>query len=320
MISSIPQTEPNNPQNNSIPNQRTEKQHQSSQTTQLKYPNLSYETEQPINEHPLNEQNIEYDDDDSYSCECEHCICDKYDNSVNNLNNCVSNEENEFISQSIQYEIEILNLKKEIKSLTTQNIFLKAQLNEQEFQNEELLQNINGMNSQYQNIINTVEDMLNTTSTSSSIENNIIDKLENIKLNYQHSLTYEQFIIELKELYYQYNNTNHQVDVHKLWKWVNELVNQIESIENDNYKLNEHINLIERSNEDYRNYCYELISNLGLNSIEQLQGFISDLLVKKTIDQKRVRKLRKVLIGNDMKQNDTHINMYDEFNELYQQE
>ena len=243
LISSIPQTEPNNPQSNLIPNLKSEKQHQSSQATQHRCPNHSYETEQLMNEHPLNEQNINEYDDDSYSCECENCECNKYDN---NVNNCVSNEENEFIAQSLQYEIEIMNLKKEIKSLTTQNVFLKAQLNEQEFQNEELLQKMNGINSQYQHIINTVEDMLN--ASGSSIENNSSDKLENIKLNYQQSLTYEQFIIELKELYYPYNNTSNQVDVHKLWQWVNELVNQIENIEHDNNKLNEHINLIEHTN------------------------------------------------------------------------
>ena len=315
LISSIPQTEPNNHQSNSIPNQKLEKQQQSSQTTQRRYPNHSYETEQLMNEHehPLNEQNINEYNDDSYSCECDEC--NKYYNP--NVNNCVSNEENEFINQSLQYEIEIMNLKKEIKSLTTQNVFLKAQLNEQEFQNEELLQKINETNPQYQHIINKVEDMLNTTLNST--DNKSSDTLENIKLNYQQSLTYEQFIIELKELYYQYNNTSNQVDIHSLWQWVNELVNQIETIENDNNKLNEHINLIEHSNGEYRNYCHELISNLGLNSIEQLQGFINDLLVKKTIDQKRVRKLRKVLIGNGIRQNDSNINMYDEFNELYQQ-
>ena len=317
MISSIPQTEPNNLQNNSIPNQKLEKHQQFSQNTQRRNPNYSYETEKFMNEHPSNEQNINEYNDDSYSCDCENCECNKYYNNLNNLNNCVSNEENEFINQSLQYEIEIMNLKKEIKSLTTQNVFLKAQLNEQEFQNEELLQKINGTNPQYQHIINTVEDMLNTTV--SLTDNKSSDKLENIKLNYQQSLTYEQFIIELKELYYQYNNTSNQVDIHRLWQWVNELVNQIENIENDNNKLNEHMNLIEHSNEKYRNYCHELILNLGLNSIEQLQGFINDLLIKKTIDQKRVRKLRKVLIGNNKRHNDTNINMYDEFNELYQQ-
>ena len=201
LISSIPQTEPNNPQSNSIPNQKSEKQQQFSQTTQRRYPNHSYETEQLMNEHPSNEQNINEYNDDSYSCDCENCECNKY--YIPNVNNCVSNEESEFINQSLQYEIEIMNLKKEIKSLTTQNVFLKAQLNEQESQNEELLQKINGTTPQYQHIINTVEDMLNTTV--SSTDNKSSDKLENIKLNYQLSLTYKQFIIELKELYYQYN-------------------------------------------------------------------------------------------------------------------
>ena len=81
-----------------------------------------------MNEHeyPSNEQNINEYNDDSYSCECDECN----KNYNPNVNNCVvSNEENEFINQSLQYEIEIMNLKKEIKSLKTQNVFLKAQLN-----------------------------------------------------------------------------------------------------------------------------------------------------------------------------------------------
>ena len=124
MISSIPQTEPNNLQNNSIPNQKLEKHQQFSQNTQRRNPNYSYETEKFMNEHPSNEQNINEYNDDSYSCDCENCECNKYYNNLNNLNNCVSNEENEFINQSLQYEIEIMNLILKIY-LICLNIILK---------------------------------------------------------------------------------------------------------------------------------------------------------------------------------------------------
>ena len=45
-----------------------------------------------------------------------------------------------------------------------------------------------------------------------------------------------------------------------------------------------------------------MIKEFGLNSFDELQFFINDLLTKNNINKKRVEKLRKVLMNNNEKE------------------
>ena len=58
---------------------------------------------------------------------------------------------------------------------------------------------------------------------------------------------------------------------------------------------NARIKVTQKENNLYQEYCTELITRYNLNSIFELKQFINSLLLKNTINKKRVEKLRKVL-------------------------
>ena len=67
---------------------------------------------------------------------------------------------------------------------------------------------------------------------------------------------------------------------------------------NENENIIEEINNVSQDIANYKGYCDGLIQNLGLHSVEELKGFVNELILKKNIDRKRVHKLKKVLVGN----------------------
>lgn len=200
----------------------------------------------------------------------------------------ISKEDEEFANQSIKYEIEIMKLKKEIKNLQTQNIFLNAQINEQETE-------INSLQNDIETA-NPIIDKINEYIQQNTGDNSPMHYIQKISSEYNEVLAKEEFVNGLKTLYLSQNTVNSdQIDIKTIWRWVKQLVSLVNDLNVENEKIVEQINITSQNQNNYINYCNELIQNLGLNSVEQLKRYINELILKKNIDNKRVHKLRKML-------------------------
>lgn len=187
-----------------------------------------------------------------------------------------------------------MKLKKEIKNLQTQNIFLNAQINEQEAE----------INSLQSDIIapSPIIDKINEYMQSSGDTSSPMHYMEKISSDYNEVIAKEEFVNGLKTLYLSQNNINSdpkEIDIKTIWRWVKQLVSSVNELNIENEKIVDEINIASQNQQNYMNYCNELIQNLGLNTVEELKRFINELILKKNIDNKRVHKLRKVLIGKE---------------------
>ena len=93
-----------------------------------------------------------------------------------------------------------MKLKKEIKNLQTQNIFLNAQINEQEAE----------INSLQSDIIapSPIIDKINEYMQSSGDTSSPMHYMEKISSDYNEVLAKEEFVNGLKTLYLSQNNVN----------------------------------------------------------------------------------------------------------------
>lgn len=208
-----------------------------------------------------------------------------------NKSEYVNKEDEEFANQSIKYEIEILRLKKEIKNLDTENIFLSAQLNEQKNNNNTMENDINKEN--------TLISQINNSLNIDIYKDNVSEHLNKMNSEYNEALAKDEFINGLRTLYLSQNNVEESdVSIKTIWRWIKALIASVDELNNENESIIEEINNVSQDIENYKGYCDGLIQHLELNSVDELKGFVNELILKKNIDRKRVHKLKKVLVGN----------------------
>lgn len=208
-----------------------------------------------------------------------------------NKSEYVSKEDEEFANKSIKYEIEILRLKKEIQNLDTENTFLSAQLSEQEKNNKTIEDDINKEN--------TLIAQINKSLNIDVYKDNASEQLNKMNSEYNEEMAKNEFINGLRTLYVSQNNVaESDVDIKTIWRWIKALIASVDELNNENENIIEEINNVSQDIENYKGYCDGLIQNLGLHSVDELKGFVNELILKKNIDRKRVHKLKKVLVGN----------------------
>ena len=211
-------------------------------------------------------------------------------NNINNSNN------NYFYNNNTLLDIE--KLKQEISELEKLNIQLMDQLNEEQTKNNNLQnlekdQNNEGTNNALEEIrkmlqVNTVDD--------------IVPKLQEMQ-NYicrtktNDSKKKSEFIFRIKELYLNLTESHENIEdipITILWRWIKHLIHTVKqlAIEKEN-------NIMHQNNEEnYKEYCMDLIHEFGLNDLDELKKFIDDLLLRNNLNIKKMQQLKNFLLNN----------------------
>ena len=217
-------------------------------------------------------------------------------------NNKISIEDNSNEKNYISGDDEFKNNNKEIENLEKENDLLSNQLIDEEKKNEELLLIKKEKEGNYNSILSDISNCLQVNSYDDIIPKltemiNYLTKYNNNKS----SKKKEDIISKLKSLYIITNNSKEEKDnisIQDLWRWIKNLIEEVNELSLKKEKYEEMYNRDE--NDLYKNFCDKLINEFGLNSFDELKFFISDLMEKNDINKKRVEKLRKVLMNNNI--------------------
>ena len=200
-------------------------------------------------------------------------------------NNHYINKENTVINTTIiqQYQEEIARLKAKNITLKHQNQILLNELNKSQ---------MNKKNSKEEE---SIQELLNYLGIASKEE--IIPRLQEIINSNNETALRDEFISKLNMLFIELtgkNTNNNNVNIKELWSKIKQMINTIQDLLIEKEK-NARIKVTQKENNLYQEYCTELITRYNLNSIFELKQFINSLLLKNTINKKRVEKLQKVL-------------------------
>ena len=200
-------------------------------------------------------------------------------------NNHYINKENTVSNTTIiqQYQEEIARLKAKNITLKHQNQILLNELNKSQ---------MNKKNSKEEE---SIQELLNYLGIASKEE--IIPRLQEIINSNNETALRDEFISKLNMLFIELtgkNTNNNNVNIKELWSKIKQMINTIKDLLIEKEK-NDRIKVKQKENNLYREYCTELITRYNLNSIFELKQFINSLLLKNTINKKRVEKLQKVL-------------------------
>ncbi len=138
-------------------------------------------------------------------------------------------------------------------------------------------------------LIDDIKSMLRVYS-----DNDIIRKIkDNLEISKDLKLKNELFA-KLNNLYLDLMGQERRtVDISELWRWIKHIIKQI-SLQNDKTKQIDEEEL--RECLLYKEYCERLIREYDLNNFEELEMFINRLLEKNKKNQKRVEKIKKLLL------------------------
>ena len=200
-------------------------------------------------------------------------------------NNHYINKENTVSNTTIiqQYQEEIARLKAKNITLKHQNQILLNELNKSQ---------MNKKNSKEEE---SIQELLNYLGIASKEE--IIPRLQEIINSNNETALRDEFISKLNMLFIELtgkNTNNNNVNIKELWSKIKQMINTIKDLLIEKEK-NDRIKVTQKENNLYQEYCTELITRYNLNSIFELKQFINSLLLKNTINKKRVEKLKKVL-------------------------
>ena len=229
--------------------------------------------------------------DDSYRPFNTEPCQDKYTTTIRRVsrnkrdNNHYINKENTVSNTTIiqQYQEEIARLKAKNITLKHQNQILLNELNKSQ---------MNKKNSKEEE---SIQELLNYLGIASKEE--IIPRLQEIINSNNETALRDEFISKLNMLFIELtgkNTNNNNVNIKELWSKIKQMINTIKDLLIEKEK-NDRIKVTQKENNLYQEYCTELITRYNLNSIFELKQFINSLLLKNTINKKRVEKLQKVL-------------------------
>lgn len=191
------------------------------------------------------------------------------------------------LEQQISYlksQIDLLN--RELTAEKSKNSLLAQK-------NSELEKNINvPINANDQSIIADIMSCLNVQS-----KEEILPKLEELithikalesKNNSSHNSNKkmtnndklkDELVDKLKSLYVALTGTetNEDIDIKTIWRWIKHLINTVRDLAQEkekNYQVYQELNEANA----YKDFCYEIMNEFNIDSIENFKNFINDVL------------------------------------------
>lgn len=235
----------------------------------------------------------------------------------NKFNSNIANGNNKTEAELLKYKSEISQLKTELQSLQNRNEILNNQLNEELKRNTQLQDLQNQKSDEENSILSDIAKCLQVSSFEEILPklNKMVGYLNsNVSNDNKDNKLKDELISKLQQLYINLTGSNENKDdisIKTLWRWIKHLINTVKSLAIEKEKNIEMFQGIQQ-NDDYKNFCLELIDEFQLQSLDELKSFINDLLNKNNVNRKRVENLRKVLMNNqddinqdlDLEQND----------------
>ena len=247
---------------------------------------------------------------------------DNDNNNVNKINNTQNendingkNKNNiEVVDKSeLMLDSEIEKIKKEILNLKANNNILLNKLKEEKNKNISLTSFNNAENENIPND-NELHDILTDIANYLQVNTfeDIIPKLKEM-IEYLNTNIYEkndkskkrnELISKLQELYMSLNNKTNtteqkeHVSIKVIWRWIKYLMNSYKSLLNEKEKKIEIFNNLNEKDNYYRESCIELMNKYKMNSLEDLNSFIEELIKRNNINRKRVEQLKKILVDD----------------------
>ena len=217
---------------------------------------------------------------------------------------------NEKISKNkrIKYQNEISKLKEEIKNLEEENEILETEITEEEQKNYYLQSNKFIKDKNDEEIILKITNYLNLDNKEKIIPQlkemiNYIEKnYDSIEFPNKEAKLRDELIEKLEGLYITLtgNKNFENIEINIIWKWIKHLINVLEELNEErenNIKIYQQIN----ENDEYKNFCSELLNEFNLNSIDNLKDYINSLLMENNINERRVEKIKKCLMNGTHK-------------------
>ena len=204
-----------------------------------------------------------------------------YYSSGNRLNNNI-NIYNSNDNEIMKYEDEIKQLKEEISNLRSNNETLQNQVKNLETDNSKLKENENlllkimtylNLNST-EEIIPKLNEIFSLIDNNNNVNNN--NKGNNIINNNQEDIK-EELIRKLKGIYISLtgSNPNQEIDIKTLWRWIKHLINTVKQLALEKEKNSKN------GQNDYKQYCEQLMVNFNLKSFKDLTDFLDNVLYQK---------------------------------------
>ena len=182
----------------------------------------------------------------------------------------------------MKYEDEIKQLKEEISNLRSNNETLQNQVKNLETDNSKLKENENlllkimtylNLNST-EEIIPKLNEIFSLIDNNNNVNNN--NKGNNIINNNQEDIK-EELIRKLKGIYISLtgSNPNQEIDIKTLWRWIKHLINTVKQLALEKEKNSKN------GQNDYKQYCEQLMVNFNLKSFKDLTDFLDNVLYQK---------------------------------------
>ena len=211
-------------------------------------------------------------------------------------------------NKKIKYQNEISKLKEEIKNLEEENEILETEIGEEEQKNYYLQTNKFIKDKNDEETILKIKNFLNLENKENIIPQlkemiNYIEKnYDSIEFPNKEAKLRDELIEKLEGLYITLtgNKNFENIEINIIWKWIKHLINVLEELNEErenNIKIYQQIN----ENDEYKNFCSELLNEFNLNSIDNLKDYINSLLMENNINERRVEKIKKCLMNGNNK-------------------
>ena len=211
-------------------------------------------------------------------------------------------------NKKIKYQNEISKLKEEIKNLEEENEILETEITEEEQKNYYLQSNKFIKDKNDEEIILKITNYLNLDNKEKIIPQlkemiNYIEKnYDSIEFPNKEAKLRDELIEKLEGLYITLTGNKNfaNIEINIIWKWIKHLINVLEELNEErenNIKIYQQIN----ENDEYKNFCSELLNEFNLNSIDNLKDYINSLLMENNINERRVEKIKKCLMNGNNK-------------------
>ena len=184
-----------------------------------------------------------------------------------------------FVYFHLKSQIDLLN--RELTAEKSKNSLL-AQKNSELEKNQ--------INPHDQSIIADIMSYLNVQSKEEILPKlkELINHIKSLESNSNHSSNKkitnndklkDELIDKLKSLYVALTGTetNDEIDIKTIWRWIKHLINTVRDLAQEkekNYQVYQELNEANA----YKDFCYEIMNEFNIDSIENFKNFINDVL------------------------------------------
>ena len=186
-------------------------------------------------------------------------------------------------------------LEQQISYLKSQIDLLNRELTAEKSKNSLLAQKNselekNQINPNDQSIIADIMSYLNVQSKEEILPKlkELINHIKSLESNSNHSSNKkitnndklkDELIDKLKSLYVALTGTetNDEIDIKTIWRWIKHLINTVRDLAQEkekNYQVYQELNEANA----YKDFCYEIMNEFNIDSIENFKNFINDVL------------------------------------------